>query len=299
MAAMFQSTRPRRSALYTPGSNLRALEKAKALPADVLIMDLEDAVAPEAKRDARIQVVNAVKAGGFGAREVIIRVNGLNTPWGYGDLAAVADAGADAILIPKVESVETVRQAETVLMANGAPDALHLWCMMETPRAMLNAEEIAGASRRVQCFVMGTSDLTKDLHAAHTRDRLPLVTSLGLCMLAARAYGLAILDGVHLDLEDEAGFEAACHQGAEMGFDGKTLIHPKTIALANKAFAPAPADVEWSRRVIAAHAEAAASGRGIVVLDGKLIENLHVLNARRIVELAEAIASRAPGESVR
>jgi citrate lyase subunit beta/citryl-CoA lyase len=296
---MFQSTRPRRSALYTPGSNLRALDKAKTLAADVLIMDLEDAVAPEAKRDARIQVVNAVKAGGYGAREVVIRVNGLNTPWGYGDLAAVADAGADAILIPKVESVETVRQAETVLVANGAPEPLALWCMMETPRAVLNAEEVAGASRRVQCFVMGTSDLTKDLHAAHTRDRLPLITSLGLCMLAARAYGLAILDGVHLDLDDDAGFETACHQGAEMGFDGKTLIHPKTIAAANRAFAPAPADVEWSRRVIAAHADAAAGGRGIVVLDGKLIENLHVLNARRIVELAEAIASRERGDGAR
>ncbi|QEX19577.1 CoA ester lyase [Hypericibacter terrae] len=293
---MFQSTRPRRSALYTPGSNLRALEKAKTLAADVLIMDLEDAVAPEAKRDARIQVVNAVKAGGFGAREVVIRVNGLNTPWGYGDLAAVADAGADAILIPKVESVETVRQAETVLVANGAPEALTLWCMMETPRAMLNAEEVAGASRRVQSFVMGTSDLTKDLHAAHTRDRLPLITSLGLCMLAARAYGLAILDGVHLDLDDDAGFEIACHQGAEMGFDGKTLIHPKTIAAANKAFAPAASDVDWSRRVIAAHADATANGRGIVVLDGKLIENLHVLNARRIVELAESIAARERGD---
>ncbi|QEX24783.1 CoA ester lyase [Hypericibacter adhaerens] len=296
---MFQSTRPRRSALYTPGSNLRALEKGKTLPADVLIMDLEDAVAPEAKRDARIQVVNAVKAGGYGAREVVIRVNGLNTPWGYGDLAAVAEAGAAAILIPKVESVETVRQAETVLVANGAPEDLALWCMMETPRAMLNVEEIAGSSRRVQCFVMGTSDLTKDLHAVHTRDRLPLVTSLGLCMLAARAYGLAILDGVHLDLDDDAGFEAACRQGAEMGFDGKTLIHPKTIAAANTAFAPAPAEVEWSRRIIAAHADAVAGGRGIVVLDGKLIENLHVLNARRIVELAEAIAAREGGDGAR
>ncbi|MFZ5789484.1 MAG: HpcH/HpaI aldolase/citrate lyase family protein [Pseudomonadota bacterium] len=294
---MFQSTRPRRSALYMPGSNIRALEKGKTLGADVIIMDLEDAVAPEAKRDARLQVVNAVKAGGYGPREVVIRVNGLNTPWGYGDLAAVAQAGADAILIPKVESVETVRQAETVLVANGAPDELALWCMMETPRAMLNAEAVAGASRRVTCFVMGTSDLTKDLHARHTRDRLPLVTSLGLCLLAARAYGLAILDGVHLDLEDEAGFEAACRQGAEMGFDGKTLIHPKTIPAANRIFAPAPEDVAWSRRVIAAHAEAAAEGRGIVVLDGKLIENLHVLNARRIVDLAEAIAQRESAEA--
>ncbi len=287
---MFRSSRPRRSALYMPGSNQRALEKAKSLPADVLILDLEDAVAPEAKREARNQVVNAVKAGGYGQREVVIRVNGLNTPWGYGDLAAVAEAGADAILIPKTENIETVRQAETVLAANSAPDELSIWCMMETPRATLNAESIAGASRRVACFVMGTSDLAKDLHAKHTRDRLPLITGIGLCLLAARAYGLAILDGVHLDLADETGFEQVCRQGVEFGFDGKTLIHPKTIDLANRLFAPSPEDVDWSRRVIAAHAEAMEQGRGIVVLDGKLVENLHVLNARRIVDLADAIA---------
>jgi citrate lyase subunit beta/citryl-CoA lyase len=287
---MFRSSRPRRSALYMPGSNQRALEKAKSLPADVLILDLEDAVAPEAKREARNQVVNAVKAGGYGQREVVIRVNGLNTPWGYGDLAAVAEAGADAILIPKTENIETVRQAEAVLAANNAPDELSIWCMMETPRATLNAESIAGASRRVACFVMGTSDLAKDLHAKHTRDRLPLITGIGLCLLAARAYGLAILDGVHLDLADETGFEQVCRQGVEFGFDGKTLIHPKTIDLANRLFAPSPEDVDWSRRVIAAHAEAMEQGRGIVVLDGKLVENLHVLNARRIVDLADAIA---------
>lgn len=287
---MFRSIRPRRSALYMPGSNQRALEKAKGLPADVLILDLEDAVAPDAKREARNQVVSAVKAGGYGQREVVIRVNGLNTPWGYGDLAAVAEVGADAILIPKTENVETVRQAETVLAANSAPEELSIWCMMETPRATLNAESIAGASRRVACFVMGTSDLAKDLHAKPTRDRLPLLTGLGLCLLAARAYGLAILDGVHLDLADDAGFEQACRQGVELGFDGKTLIHPKTIDLANRLFAPAAEEIEWSRRVIAAHGEAMKEGRGIVVLDGKLVENLHVLNARRIVELADAIA---------
>lgn len=292
---MFRSTRPRRSALYTPGSNGRALEKAKGLPADVLILDLEDAVAPEAKREARSQAVSAVKAGGYGQREVVIRVNGLNTPWGYGDLAAVAEVGADAVLIPKTENIETVRQAETVLAANGAPDELSIWCMMETPRATLNAESIAGASRRVACFVMGTSDLAKDLHAKHTRDRLPLITGIGLCMLAARAYGLAILDGVHLDLADEAGFEQACRQGVDFGFDGKTLIHPKTIELANRLFAPSTEEVEWSRRVIAAHAEAMEQGRGIVVLDGKLVENLHVLNARRIVDLADAIAELEAG----
>lgn len=293
---MFRSIRPRRSALYMPGSNQRALEKAKGLPADVLILDLEDAVAPDAKREARNQVVSAVKAGGYGQREVVIRVNGLNTPWGYGDLAAVAEAGADAILIPKTENVETVRQAETVLAANSAPEELSIWCMMETPRATLNAESIAGASRRVACFVMGTSDLAKDLQASHTRERLPMLTSLSLCILAARAYRLAILDGVHLDLNDDAGFAEVCQQGRELGFDGKTLIHPRTIEPANRIFAPTDAEVEWSRRIIAAHAEAAKQGKGIVVVDGKLIENLHVLNARRVVELADAIAAKEQAE---
>ena len=288
---MSPSARPRRSVLYIPGSNLRAMEKAKALAADALIFDLEDAVAPDAKRDARAQVVNAVKAGGYGRREIIIRVNGLNTPWGYADLVAASTAGANAVLLPKTENVESVRQAQTVMAASDAPDDLDIWCMMETPRAVLNAEAIAGSSPRVACFVMGTSDLVNDLHAQHTRDRLPVVTSLGLCILAARAFGLAILDGVHLDLDDMAGFEAACRQGHEMGFDGKTLIHPKTLEIANRVFAPRPEDVAWAERIIAAHGAALAEGKGIVVVDGKLIENLHVLNARRLVDLAAAIAA--------
>lgn len=287
---MVLKSRPRRSVLYVPGSNLRAIEKSKTLAADALIFDLEDAVAPDAKRDARIQVCNAVKAGGFGKREIVVRVNGLNTPWGYADLVAASTSGADAILLPKTENVESVRQAQTVMAANDAPPDLGIWCMMETPRGILNAEAIAGASPRVACFVMGTSDLTKDLHAHHTRDRLPMLTSLGLCILAARAYDLAILDGVHLDLDDDEGFEFACRQGLEFGFDGKTLIHPKTIDTANRIFAPSPEEVAWSRRIIQAHAEATAQGKGVVVVDGKLIENLHVLNARRIVDLAEAIA---------
>jgi citrate lyase subunit beta / citryl-CoA lyase len=287
---MIRPARPRRSVLYMPGSNVRALEKAKTLAADALIFDLEDAVAPDAKKEARAQVCNAVRAGGYGQRELIIRVNGLNTPWGYADLVAASTAGAHAVLLPKTESVETVRQAETVMAASGAPDALAIWCMMETPRAMLNADAIAGASPRVGCFVMGTSDLAKDLHAKHTRDRLPMLTSLGLCLLAARAHGLAILDGVHLDLDDEAGFEQACRQGLELGFDGKTLIHPRTIATANRVFAPDAVEIAWSRRIIQAHAEASAQGKGVVVVDGKLIENLHVLEARRLVALAEAIA---------
>jgi citrate lyase subunit beta/citryl-CoA lyase len=289
---MYRGNAPRRSVLYVPGSNARALEKARTLAADAVILDLEDAVAPDAKREARNLVCAAVREGGFGEREVVIRVNGLNTPWGYADLVAASTAGADALLLPKTENVESVRQSEMVMAATDAPDDLAIWCMMETPRAVLNAEAIAGASPRVRCFVMGTSDLTKDLHALHTRDRLPMMTALGLCLLAARAFSLSILDGVHLDLEDVAGFEKACEQGRELGFDGKTLIHPRTIEPANRIFAPSPEEIDWSRRIILAHAEAAKQGKGIVVVDGKLIENLHVLNARRVVELADAIAAK-------
>jgi citrate lyase subunit beta / citryl-CoA lyase len=219
--------RPRRSVLYMPGSNARALERARSLPADGLILDLEDAVAPDAKAAARDQVCKAILAGGYAPREVIVRVNGLATAWGHADLEAAATAGADAVLLPKVESADAVRQALAVLDGAGAPADLPLWCMMETPRAMLRAEEIASASPRVAALVMGTSDLAKELHAAHTALRLPMITALGLCLLAARAYDLAILDGVFLDLQDEEGFATACRQGAELGFDGKTLIHPR------------------------------------------------------------------------
>lgn len=280
--------RPRRSVLFMPGSNARALEKARTLPADAVIFDLEDAVAPDAKEQARTRAIAAVRAGGYGRREVIVRVNGLTTPWGRADLADLADAGADAVLISKVESPEDVERVGAILTARGAPAHLPLWCMLETPRGILNAARIADGPR-VGALVMGTSDLTKDLHARHTRDRLPLLTSLELCVLAARAAGIAALDGVHLDLDDDAGFEAACRQAADLGFDGKTLIHPKTIDKANEIFAPSPSEVAWSRRVITAHAEALAEGRGIILVDGRLIENLHVEDARRVVALAEAI----------
>src|SRR3954447_5255423 len=287
---MAMTVRPRRSVLYMPGSNPPAMEKGKTLQADGLILDLEDAVAPDAKAQARTQIGAAIAGGGYGKRELIVRTNGLNTAWGYEDLVFAATSGADAALLPKVESADLVRQAEQILVASGAPADLKIWCMMETPLAMLNAKEIADASPRLGAFVMGTSDLAKDLHAAHTRDRLPMITSLGLCLLAARAYGLAILDGVHLDLGDAEGFAESCRQGAELGFDGKTLIHPKTIAAANAAFGPGAEEVAFSRRIIEAHAAAAAEGKGVVVVDGKLIENLHVENARRLVALAEAIA---------
>ncbi len=287
---MDATARPRRSVLYMPGSNTRALEKGRSLPADALILDLEDAVAPDAKDQARGQIAEAVTAGGYGRRELAIRVNGLDTPWGRDDVAAAAACGPDAILLPKVETATMVAELEALMAEADAPDRTAIWCMMETPLGMLNAKEVAGASKRVACLVMGTSDLVKDLQAAHTPQRLPVLTSLSLCILAARAYGQAILDGVHLDLQDDEGFAASCVQGKELGFDGKTLIHPKTIAAANEVFAPSPAEVEQAHKIIAAHAEATAAGKGVVVLDGKLIENLHVEAAQRTVALAGAIA---------
>ncbi len=285
--------RPRRSVLYMPGSNARALMKGRSLAADGLILDLEDAVAPSAKAAAREQVAAAIGEGGYGARELILRINGLATPWGHDDVAAAARSGADAVLIPKVESADMVRQVEHLMNESGAPADQAIMCMMETPRGILRAEEIADASPRVSCLVLGTSDLAKDLHAAHTAMRLPMLASLSVCMLAARAAGIAILDGVHLDLADDAGFAASCVQGRELGFDGKTLIHPKQLGPANEAFAPSAEEVERARRIISAHADAAAEGLGVVVVDGRLIENLHVENARRQVALADAIAAMA------
>ena len=286
---MTASARPRRSVLYMPGSNPRALEKGRSLPADGLILDLEDAVAPDAKETAREQILAALKEGGYGKREIAVRVNGLDSPWGKDDVKAMATSGADAILLPKVETAAMIHELEKLMDEAGAPKSMGIQCMMETPLGMLNAQEVAGASPRITCLVMGTSDLVKDLQAAHTPARLPVLTSLGLCILAARACGVAITDGVHLDLSDDEGFAAHCLQGKELGFDGKTLIHPKTIAKANEVFAPSGEEIAWSHKIIAAHAEATAEGKGVVVVDGKLIENLHVESAERLVALAAAI----------
>lgn len=288
---MRQSIRPRRSVLYMPGSNARALEKGRSLPADGLILDLEDAVAPDAKDLARSQIHDAIAEGGYGHRELIVRTNGLDSPWGHDDLIAVARMGADAVLLPKVESAMMIHQAEALLKKFGAPADLPIWCMLETPLGMLHAEEIAFASPRVGGFVMGTSDLAKDLKALHTPDRLPFLTSIGLCILAARAAHIAILDGVHLDLNDDEGFAASCQQGLEWGFDGKTLIHPKTIQKTNQVFSPSPESIIWSKRIIDAHAQAQSEGKGVILVDGKLIENLHVESARQLVALADAISS--------
>ncbi len=292
---MMKSARPRRSVLYMPGSNARALEKGRTLAADGLILDLEDAVAPDAKEAARDQIRDAIKEGGYGKRELIVRVNAMDTAWGHDDLVAAASMGADAVLLPKVESASAVHQAAEIMEAAGAPDELSIWCMMETPLGMLHAEEIACASPHVGALVMGTSDLAKDLQCAHTPDRIPFMTSLGLCLLAARAAGIGILDGVHLNLEDDGGLEHACKQGAELGFDGKTLIHPKTIDAANRIFSPSKEVIEWSKKIIVAHAEATKEGKGIVVVDGRLIENLHVLNAERLVAMSKAIEEMEAG----
>ncbi len=287
------AVRPRRSLLYMPGSNPRALDKGKTLAADGLILDLEDAVAPDAKADGRAAILKALQdKTAYGRRELVVRVNGLDSPWGQADLAAMAGSGADAILLPKVESADGVRRALAVLEANGAPPGLPVWCMMETPRGILHAEEIADAPQ-VACLVMGTSDLTKDLQARHTPLRLPMLPSLGLCLLAARAARIAILDGVHLDLADEEGFRASCEQGRELGFDGKTLIHPKQLEAANAVFGPTPEAVADAKKIIAAFEAAQAQGKGVVLVDGKLVENLHVAEAKRLVALAEAIAAPA------
>lgn len=292
---MSSPVRPRRSVLYMPGSNARALDKGRTIAADGLILDLEDAVAPDAKEIARGQIRDALKAGGYGRREIVVRVNGLATPWGRDDLAEAGAFGADAILLPKIENADAIREAESILNARGAPVGLPIWCMIETPLGVLNAKDIACTSPRVGCLVMGTSDLAKDLNAAHTRERLPMLTSLGLCVLAARAAGIAILDGVHLDLNDDEGFKFSCRQGRELGFDGKTLIHPKTVDAANEIFAPSDSELAWARKIIAAHAEAEKAGKGVVVVDGRLVENLHVLAAKHQVALAEAIAGLAAG----
>ncbi len=286
---MSKSVRPRRSVLYMPGANTRALEKARALPADALIFDLEDAVAPDAKEAARGNVVAAAQSKAYGKREIAIRCNGLATPWGKADIAAIAGSGADALLVPKVESAAEVATVVSLLDAAGAPSSMAVWAMMETPKGILRADEVAGSHPRLALFVMGTNDLVKDMRARHTPMRLPMVTALGLGMLAARAHGLTILDGVYNDIQDAEGFRAVCRQGLEMGFDGKTLIHPSQVEPCNEVFAPSVAELEMAGRIVAAFKAAQAEGKGVVTVDGRMIENLHVEQAERALALAAAI----------
>lgn len=289
------AVRLRRSVLYMPGSNPRALEKAKTLAADCLIFDLEDAVAPEAKEMAREQVVAAVKAGGYGERELIVRINGLTTPWGAADLRAAAGAGADAILLPKVQSpADTERGRRMLSDIAAAPVAL--WAMMETPLAMLNAKDIAAAAASdlypLTAFVLGTNDLSKETRAAQTRDRLPMLTWLSGCVAAARAFGLAILDGVFNAISDQAGFAAECEQGRMLGMDGKTLIHPSQIGPCNAIFSPTADEVAWARKILAAFALPENKGKGAIGVDGRMVELQHAEIAAATVAAAEAIARK-------
>ncbi|MBO6668562.1 CoA ester lyase [Parvibaculum sp.] len=288
------AARPRRSVLYMPGSNARALEKAREIPADALILDLEDAVAPDAKEEARTQVCAAVKQGGYGKREIVIRVNGLDTPWGGEDIKAAVAAAPDAILVPKINSAADVERAEEALNDAGAKGNIQLWCMIETPLATLNIQSIAQKARepgsRMSVWVMGTNDIAKELRAAHTPDRVPMMTSLGLALVAARAYGLVILDGVYNDIKNEEGFAAICRQGADMGFDGKTLIHPSQVGPCNEIFSPDPETVAFARKTIEAFELPENKGKGVLKVDGRMVEILHADIARRTVAIADAIA---------
>jgi len=284
--------RPRRSMLFMPGSNVRALEKAKTLACDGIIFDLEDAVAPDAKSIAREQVEAAVRAGGYGHRELIVRINGLNTPWWRDDLKAVAGLAVAAVLLPKVEDAAVFSCVEKELAKYGGRGTA-LWAMLETPMAFLRAEEIATASERLKCLVIGTNDLVKDLHGQHTPDRQPVMTALGVALLVARSYGLVALDGVYNDFKDVDGFYAECCQGRALGFDGKTLIHPAQIEAANKVYGPSEAECVEACRIIAAFSAAEAEGKGVAVLDGRMVEDLHVKQALRMLAVAEAIANRA------
>lgn len=278
-----------------PGSNARAIEKARTLAADIVILDLEDAVAPDAKVSAREAVCAAVRAGGFGRREVVIRVNGPATEWGGDDLAAAAAAAPDAILLPKVSGPEQIAAAERVLAAADA-ERIRLWAMIETPLAILRLDATAassgGETARLACLVLGTNDLAKETRARIVPGRAPMLPWLAQAVAAARAHGLDVLDGVYNDLADEAGFGAECEQGRDLGFDGKTLIHPSQVGPANAAFAPSPAEVEAARAVIAAFERPENAGRGVISLDGRMVERLHAEMARRIVALADAIAAR-------
>ena len=280
--------RPLRSVLYIPGSKPRALDKARGLPVDAIIFDLEDAVSLDEKESARATLAEALAQGGYGARLKIVRINGFDTRWGRDDAQAAANMGADAVLLPKVNA-----PADLDALAEITGD-IPLWAMMETPLGMLNAPAIA-AHGKLQGMVMGTNDLAKELQTRFRPDRLPLQTGLGLCLLAAKAHGCAIVDGVYNAFKDEDGLRVECDQGRDMGFDGKTLIHPAQVDIANTAFSPSEAEIDLARRQIAAFEEVEASGQGVAVVDGRIVENLHIVTARETLAKADAIAAMAEG----
>ena len=284
------SYRPRRSVLYMPAANERALEKAKDIQADTLIFDLEDAVAPDSKEIAREQACVAAASSDYGNRELTIRCNGLDTPWGREDVLAAAAAAPAAVVIPKVDGPAYLDQISDLLDQGGAPSSTQIWAMVETPVGILNVDQIAH-HKRMSVMVLGTNDMAKELRATVTAGRATLVPYLSMCLLSARAADVGILDGVYNDIKDELGFEAQCVQGAEMGFDGKTLIHPNQVAPTNKIFSPSMDELDFHRRVIEEFEAAEKDGRGVLTVDGKMIENLHVDEARRALSIAEAIAA--------
>lgn len=286
------SLRPRRSVLYMPAANARAMAKARTLDCDAVILDLEDAVAPDAKPAARHAACDAVSSGGFGYREVAVRVNGMGTTWHEDDLAAVCQAGPDAVVVPKVESAEQVRMLARRLAELGAPSRTKLWAMLETPRAILDADVICGASERLEVVVLGTNDLMAELRARAVPGRGPLAHALSAALCAGRAHGLVVLDGVYNDVRDPQGFEQECVAGRDLGFDGKTLIHPSQVDVANRIWAPSEAEVNQARALIGTFDAALAAGQGVVTFEGRMIENLHVETARRALALHEAIISR-------
>lgn len=312
LASSDNAIRPRRSVLYMPGSKQRALEKGKELDCDAIIFDLEDAVAPAMKDEARAQVCTAMQQGGYGKRECIIRANGLLTPWGEDDLKAIAQlrpAGSGAggaagggkalphaVLLPKIQTAAELEQVRKLLSSFGADPDLKLWAMMETPLAMLNAKEIAeagiSAQYALQVFVMGTNDLAKETRAALIPGRSPMLSWLSTCIAAARAYGLEIIDGVYNDFNDKQGFRAECEEGRELGMDGKTLIHPGQIAVCNKVFSPSEDEIAWSRKIIAAFELPENKGQGAITVDGRMMELLHAEIARRVVTIADAIEAQ-------
>jgi citrate lyase subunit beta/citryl-CoA lyase len=280
------AARPRRSALYMPASNPRAIDKARTLACDVVILDLEDAVAPEAKDEARRLAVEAVKAGGFGRREVVIRVNGLDTPWGREDLVAAATVSADAVLVPKIASA-----ADLAAYAAALAPGVRLWGMIETCASLFVLDQIAGAGGPLECLVIGGNDLAKEMHCRPGVMREPLMGALGLSVAAARAHGLSILDAVYNEIEDDEGLGRQCRQGAEFGFDGKTLIHPRQVDAANAAFSPEPEAVSWSRTIVAAFDLPENAAKGVLKVEGRMVERLHLEEARRTIAVAEAIAA--------
>lgn len=290
---MTTTYRPRRSVLYMPGANDKALEKAKSLPTDAIIFDTEDSVAPDMKAVAREKVAEAVRSGAYGRRELTIRVNSIDTEWHEADVRSAAAAGPSGIVVPKINSAADVAAVERLLESAGAPDHTTIWAMLETPAAIENAVEIATSSERLEVLVMGTNDMAKELRAALVPGRAPLLWGLARCVNAARFADKVILDGVYNEVRDPEGFLAEATQGAEMGFDGKTLVHPTQVEPANEAFAPSAEEIEYSRRVIEAFEEGVAAGKGVVTVDGRMIENLHVDNARRALAIDEAIRALA------